>query len=390
MIFISKSLHREYGAITLLIVVVCVIYALLAFHIPPNSDERASLVIALGRHPSLMDSRGLPIPYSAYIDSLDHKMYPISGNSLLNTTRVVKDNGNGLVYYILLTIWIKLFGLNIFLARLLTILSAAITLGLIYRLAKYKGIFSGFRFLLILQIVVNPVFFTDAILVRSYMLATMGCMVSAVSLYHLYVKRSKSGKFFLFYFLGILIAFGSHFFTASLIAGMACILKWNNRKQFVPAVFWGYSVLFILAGAWIWYIYPDIDIAIKFFHDQFLVLSKGTGYEINIKNTVRQLLLYSANMFGMSSLIKTLGIFFKVVSMVLIFILIRDLYFRKNETTYRFLSALTVLPLILFIIQAYMTGNFFNFIPHYLVFFIPFWCILLFLKIQSQVMITRL
>jgi hypothetical protein len=78
MIFIRKILNKEYRAIMLLIVLVCVIYAILAYRIPPNSDERASLVIALGRHPSLMDSKGTPIQFDAYIDSLNYKKHPIS------------------------------------------------------------------------------------------------------------------------------------------------------------------------------------------------------------------------------------------------------------------------------------------------------------------------
>ena len=122
MIFLRAILDKHFLAIILLIVVVSVIYAMLAYRTEPNSDERASLVIALGRHPSLIDSKGTPIRLEAYLDSLNFKKYPVSGSNFLNTTRsVVKDNSNSLLYYILLTIWIKLCGLNIFAARLLTI-----------------------------------------------------------------------------------------------------------------------------------------------------------------------------------------------------------------------------------------------------------------------------
>jgi uncharacterized membrane protein len=386
MIFIRTILNKHFLQIMLLIVVVCVIYAILAYRTEPNSDERASLVIALGRHPSLIDSKGTPIQLEAYLDSLNYKKFPVSESNILNTTKsVVKDNSNSLFYYILLTIWIKLCGLSIFAARLLTILVTAINLGLIYYLAKCVGIRRGFRYLLILQIVVNPVFITDAILIRSYMLAMTGCMVSAISFYHVYVKESRSAKYLLFYFVGILIAFGSHYFTGSLIAGMAVALKWTNRKQFIPIIFLGYSVLFIFVGVWVWYIYPNVGNTLKFFHDQFLI-SKGTDYDVTIVNTVRQLLLYSANMFGMSGRILAVRLVFKLVSISLIFILSRVLYFKRNVSVYSFFSALTVLPLIFFLIQAFITGNFFNFLPHHTAFFIPFWCILLFFEIQSRVL----
>lgn len=127
---------------------------------------------------------GNPIPFDAYLDSINYKKYPVSGAGFLKTTEsVVKDNSNGLFYYLLLTAWIKIFALNLFLIRVLSILITGINLWLIYIFSKMLGIRSLLCLLLLFGLAVNPVFSGDAILIRSYMMALSGCLVSIVYLY---------------------------------------------------------------------------------------------------------------------------------------------------------------------------------------------------------------
>jgi uncharacterized membrane protein len=387
-----KPVFRDFSGFTvfaaiILLIFVCIFYGAHAYNTPPNSDERASLVIALGRHPSLTDAMGTPILFDAYIDSLNYKRYPVSGSSFTKTIQsVVKDNSNGLLYYLALTAWIKLFGLNIFLIRLLSVFIAVVNLGLLYRLAKSLGIRNGLCFLIILQMAINPVFFEDAILIRSYMLALMGCLVSVSCVFKISMLDSPPRKYFLFYFLGILIAISSHYYTFSLLGGITVFLISKSKRGMHATIIWGYTILFFMMAAWIWYIYPTALNTLNFFKNRFYVISKGTGYTIHFLNAVRQLLLYSANMFGITSDIKMLSIFFKILSGLLICLLIGRIFLRRSDIRYQFMFAVTLLPLILFLMQSFLVGNFFNFIPHYLVFFIPFWCLLLYLEIENRCM----
>jgi len=362
-----------------------------AYHMTPNSDERASLVIALGRHPSLTDARGTPILFDAYIDSLRYEQYPLSGISFLKTTRsVVKDNSNGLLYYLLLTAWIKTFGLNIFIIRLLSLLIAIVNLGLLLKLAKSLGIRDSLCFLMILQMGTNAVFYEDAILIRSYMLALMGCLVSIIYLYKISTSDSPPGKYYLFYFLGIIIAAGSHYFTISLLGGATVFLFLQNRHRIGSNIIRGYIILFLTMAAWVWYIYPTAANTLNFFIDRFYVISRGTGYTINLLNLARQLLLYSATMFGFTSDTRTIGIVLKILAGGLVVALTRGIFSGWKDLRLRYMFALTIIPLILFLMQSLLVGNFFNFIPHYLVFFIPFWCLLLYLEIENRLSLYSL
>lgn len=370
----------------LLIILFCFIYGFQAYHSSPNSDERASLVIALGRHPELTDKMGKPINFEAYQDSLNYKKYPVADIHFLNTVRsVVKDNSNGLLYYLILTSCIKLFGLNLFILRVLSIIITAINLALICRLAKSAGIRSPLRFLLTIQIAVNPVFFEDAILIRSYMLALTGCLMAAYFLYKICFMESPLRKYYFFYFTGFFIGLGGHYFTFSLLVGMTVFLLWKSRESRFPDIALGYSILLLLCASWIWYISPAMAKTVNFFHTQFNFSSHGTGYAIGFVNMIRQLLLYSANMFGNISTLKLPGIYLKIISALIICILAKLMFDNRKMIRYQYLFSVTFLPLFLYIIQALLTGNFFNFIPHYLLFFIPFWCILLYFEIQNRI-----
>jgi hypothetical protein len=75
---------------------------------------------------------------------------------------------------------------------------------------------------------VNPVFYEDATFIRSYMLALTGCLTAAIYLYKICFTESSPGKYYFMYFTGILDSLGSHYFTISLLGGMACFLFWNR------------------------------------------------------------------------------------------------------------------------------------------------------------------
>ena len=133
----------------------------------------------------------------------------------------------------------------------------------------------------------------------------------------------------------------------------------------------------------VWYIYPFGFNNIHFFYKRFYEISKGTGYEINSENFVRQFMLFAANMIGVVSGVKVLSIFFKIYSALLMLVLSIKNYYRRRERNSFFILTLTGIPLLLFFMQSFVVGNFFNFIPHYTVFFIPFWGILLFLEMDK-------
>lgn len=387
MILFEKFENPAAGATYLLIILFCFIYGIHAYHSSPNSDERASIVIALGRHPQLTDETGTPIAFGAYLDSLNYEKYPVSDSRFIKTIRsVIKDNSNGLLYYLLLTACIKLIGLNLFALRVLSILIAAINLILISRLAKLVGVRSHLCFLLILQIAVNPVFYEDAILLRSYMIALTGCLTAAIYLYKICFIESVPGRYYFIYFIGILIALGSHYFTISLLTGMTCFLLWKRWKAWFPEIAMGYLILVLLIAYWIWYIAPTMVHTMIFFHNQFNIISEGTGYSISFENTIRQLLLYSANMFGNISVLKTPGIILKIISGLIICVLAKLLFNNREMKKYQYLFSVTILTLLLYTAQSVLVGNFFNFIPHYLLFFIPFWCIFLYVEIENQLL----
>jgi uncharacterized membrane protein len=371
-------------AIFLLITVIFIKYTIRAYDVHPNSDERASLVIALGKHPSLIDKKGNPITFDAYIDSLNYQRYPVSESSFNGAVHsVLKDNSNGLLYYLMLTSWIKIFGVNIFISRLLTIFFSIVNLLLVVRLSNLMGIRKWFCFLLLLLLVVNPIFVEDAILIRSYMPALTGCLISACYLYEISIFERAPLRYYIYYFLGFIIAFWCHYFTISLLGGMTVFLLWKKRKSCTWQLFLGYFILLLFAFAWFVYTITRASSSVHFFNSRLNTLSMGTGYAINIKNAVRQLLFFSANMFGLAASSKMIGMFLKIIAGSLLCALAASVYVRnKKNFSSSFIIMLTYVPLFFYLMQSILSGNFFNFIPHYLVCFIPFWCLLLIFSID--------
>ena len=113
-------------------------------------------------------------------------------------------------------------------------------------------------------------------------------------------------------------------------------------------------------GCMVWYIYPFGFNNIHFFYKRFYEISKGTGYEINSENFVRQFMLFAANMIGVVSGVKVLSIFFKIYSALLMLVLSIKNYYRRRERNSFFILTLTGIPLLLFFMQSFVVGNFFN------------------------------
>ena len=177
----------------------------------PNEDEKASLVIAMGKFPMLSDQRGM----KEYMTAIDYSRFSGADISFQNVLQsVLNDNSNSSLYYFLLAGLIKLAGLNLIWLRLFSIIIAGINLYLIYIIAGKFQNQTFFQWTAVIQAAINPVFFGDAFLIRSYMLALLGVLLSIYYLLEITVAEKPNRNNYIFYFLSVLLAIGKSLFHA--------------------------------------------------------------------------------------------------------------------------------------------------------------------------------
>jgi uncharacterized membrane protein len=362
------------------ILLTCIGYTILGWNVSPNSDERASIVIALGQHPSIISTNGSPISETEYFGALNYKKYQYSDVRLFKVVQsVINDNSNGLVYYLLLAGWIKVFGLSVLGMRILSILIAGINLGILYNLAGQLKIGRSFRFLMLIHAAISLIFFADAILIRSYMLALTGGLLASFYLWKIlldYTKRS----YFVWYFFGVILAIGSHYYITSFFVAHMILVGWKITKDkgaFAPFLV-GYGIMAGLCLFWMWLSYPSGWRNLAFFYNRVRLISEGTGYDISFVHYLKQLLYYSSNILGVGSMELFSKSFMKVLSGGILFSVVVLLLKYSNSLKGTFMISLTIMPLIFYTIQPLFAGNFTNFIPHYVVLFIPYWLLALY------------
>jgi hypothetical protein len=210
----------------LFIISICAIYFYRSKNNYPNSDERSSILIALGKYQSLTDSSGNFVSLGTYEQRLDYKKYDNSNVKIRAVFQnVVNDNTNGYIYYLALAAIIKFIGLKIAFLKAFSILFAAINLYLIYIIA---GLFNNSlltQWIALILTMINPVFYEDATLIRSYMLMLTGVLLSILFLVRIIdstpiTKRSE----IVLFFLSVLLAAGSHYLCFPLLLAEFCYI----------------------------------------------------------------------------------------------------------------------------------------------------------------------
>lgn len=357
------------------IIIICSGYSFLSRNNETNLDERSSIMIALGRYPDLSDKSGNPISLEEYRAGLEFKKYSATGADYKNVFHaLMRDNSNGYIYYFFLSLLLKAVGFSLFWLRAFTILTAGINLYLIFVLAGQFQKKRIFQWTTLIMTAFNPVFYEDAILIRSYMLALLGLLLTINFLLKLVSEEGTSRSSFIFYFLSVLLAAGSHYFTISILLAETVIIAWKFlRSSFQWRSFLaGYLFLALVAISWFFLMQPVGWHSLFFIHNSIMQMSKGSDYIFSFKNLIRQWMNASTYFVGFST--QNLGkvrIILKFISAGILFVVTVRIWTMRRSEIKELLLMLIFFSSAFFSLQSFLTGNVTNFIPHYLIFLIP-------------------
>jgi hypothetical protein len=353
-----------------LIILVCTIYFLYSRNINPNEDERASLVIALGKFPMLSDQRSM----KEYLTALDYTRFSGTDIRFQNVLQsVLNDNSNGSLYYFILAGIIKLTGLNLIWLRLFSIVIAGTNLFLIYTIAGKFQNQTFFQWTAVIQAAINPVFFGDAFLIRSYMLALLGVLLSIYYLLKIMGTEKPDRNNYIFYFLSVLLAIGNHYFTLAVLSAEFVFIFWKFRAFSWSLLRNGFMFLTLVAAGWFYLLYPVGWHNLSLFQKD--IMQKSTlqnGYLFSIKNLLRVWMNAATNFIGFTTdilgksrvVLKCLAVLFWIG---IVFKLCKIAgSFRKEM-----LLILLIFSSFFYSVQSMITGSLSNFIPHYLFFMVP-------------------
>lgn len=271
--------------------------------------------------------------------------------------------------------------------RLMSILLPGISLFILNILASELQIKKLFAGILIIHTAINPVFARDALLIRGYMLALCGCLLSVLYLWKILSGEKIRMNHVLLYFLGMILATGSHYYTVCLFLSQAMLIGWkmlsNKGIRFFFLI--GYGLMMLICLCWIWVSYPRGLSNLLFFHNRLGLISKDTGYAISPVNYLKQLLLYATSIIGLNSGSIAIRIIMKTFCGGVLLAMVVFMFKKRFSLKSQFIMTITLLPLITYSVQSVIVGQYTNFIPHYLVFFIPFWMLGLYLMIEENV-----
>jgi hypothetical protein len=362
----------------LFIILTCAFYLYEGKNNYPNSDERSSILIASGKYQSLTDSLGDFVSPEVYEQRLEFKKYPISNIKLgAVLPSVMNDDTNGFLYYLLLAGIMKFIGQKIILLRVFSVLCAAVNLYLIYFITgKFKDNISTQWIALILT-AINPVFFEDAILIRSYMLMLTGILLSILFLLRIMdTERPIASKDLSFFFLSVLLAAGSHYLCFPLLLAEFCfiIYKYKNTTKLLIRFGVGYLFLLAIAIGWAYVSYPLGWKNLGGLHEAVLKLSKQSpNYIFSVKNLVREwgnaftyFVGFETESFGRSRVILKISAFLFLTCMFIKF------FSLNHSVNSKMLKFVVILSMFIMTIQSVFTHYLFNFLPHYLIYLVPF------------------
>jgi uncharacterized membrane protein len=367
---------KNYVFVFFFIVVSCSIYLHRGRYIPFSSDEKVSIVIAMGQFPTLADKFLNPHAPLEYPTLLVYNKYSITDIHFSNVFKsIIQNDGSGFFYYFLLSFLIKAGGYNLIWLRFASVFLAGLNLYLMYILAgKFiKDIL--FQWTTIIMTAVNPVFIINTILVRSYMLALLCCLLSIYFLLKILSNHKPPISYFIFYFLSLLLAAGSHYFTIAVLGAEFVFISltwWNvafKREVFAA----GYLLLILIASGWLWLTYPvswqNLRYLIKDYHHKS---QEATGYKLSIVNLIKQWSNITTYFFGFSTdYIGSIRIFLKCITTGLFLWVMYKLWHIRVFPQNKLLLFLIIFSMIFYSLQSVFEGQLFNFIPKYLVFIIP-------------------
>ncbi len=161
------------------------------------------------------------------------------------------------LYFLILKLWINLFGIDVTLLRLLSVIFAIISIIFIYRIGcliinSRLGIISAF----LLSISCFHIYHSQQ--VRHFTFLVMLCVLSYFYLLKIWQGRNK---FFLYNtFLNILIIFTHPYGLSVVLAQNLCIFLVFNRKK-IKRWFSYQSIIFL--SCIIWFIFSDRDTMVK-------------------------------------------------------------------------------------------------------------------------------
>lgn len=313
-------------------------------------------------------------------------------NTLQNVVaEVSKDNGNMLLYQILVHEFIKYFGVSDFGLRgfsaLCYILSGLFIFYLVFKYQKNEVI----AFVAALLYYVNPVTIYYAHQMRSYTFATV--LLLLITTLVLKFMSKKYSRFYVKLALSLTISvliflcFLSHFFVIFSIMALAIFwifsLKSKNRNMILPII--GLSVIFVV----IWY---------------FLVGKEGIS-SMQSKSTLISATLSESNPFsfgqifsGIVSVFNTLngyvlqflgyrnreffflGLFPAFILWIGLKSIIRSEKFHK---VFIFLILCTTIPIFLISVGSIIIGNSTFYLPRYVFFILPFYSVLMAVALYS-------
>ncbi len=251
-------MNKKY-TVFIFIILACSFYAYLSSSTPANLDEQVSMVIALGKFPPLAEQFQKPHTPKEYLALLNYTQYSRDSITPKNVFQsVINDNSNAAIYYFLLSALIKATGYNLWWPRLLSIALAGINLYWIFLLAgKFQNrVF--FMWTTLFMTAVNPVFILNAILIRGYMLALLGCLMSIFFLIEMISEKTPGRRLLCYYFLSVMLAAGSHYYTFSVLAAEFVFIFWFWRKDWATKrkFLLGYGIMIMLVVGWFILSYP--------------------------------------------------------------------------------------------------------------------------------------
>ncbi len=358
------------------VLTVCSFYLYRAKDVGPNMDDRVSIVIALGKFPPLAEIFSRPNALGEYTALLEYTKYSSEKVKFGDVYRsIINDNSNGCIYYFLLAVLIKMVGYNLWWLRSFSVLFSGINLCLIYMLAGKFQNKPLFMWTTLIMLSFNPVFLVNTILLRSYMLALTGCLLSIYFLQKIFTSNGKNSRNYILFFASVLLAAGSHYFTFSVLAAEFVFIVWkwgrfpDERRKFLI----GYLFLVLLGASWIYLSFPTSWHNLQYLiRDNLGIAHTSPGYQFSLKNLVLQWLNIFTYFFGFST--DSLGkirILIKLFTAVLFVLMLSRFRYSYRMAFPHLLPVLIVFSMIFYSFQSAYEGQLINFIPKYLVFITP-------------------
>lgn len=385
--FLSKTCTRW---IVVLVVLLAFVYAFTGGPLTPNWDEEASLDIALGIRPAMVtDPHGLPTRDLQYEQIIADTAFSAADYERHNTPEgvmraVMQDNSNSFLYYLALHAWLKMTGVNFLWLRLFTVLAAVINLLLIYRITKAWLPQQPYWAVAALLIVgINSIYFSQAFMIRGYMLCITFLLLSTSVWLKTIHHRSFALGSLLLHSGFCLLAILTHYFSIAIVAGqviyllLVCFRQQSpERKKSFPRLLAALILLMAPLVGWFLLSFHSGIPHLKLLDKGWQQASAGTGYAIGIVNYGKQLFNATAFMLGFDYRIGGLpkiawqGVAAAMMGTIL-FLLLKA-YRIKGAKAFNIFLFLWATAIMVYSLRSWLSGHFMIFERKYLIFLLPY------------------